>query len=127
MRYTIYVLLFITSTTFGQDSLRRVPVPAWQLSRLVDETKSGRICDSVLRSYIVLTSSQKALLSNQDSLLTELTLSRDTWKFTSEQKDTIIVNRDTQYNLETKQLKKQKFKLILITIGQAVVIVLLVI
>lgn len=114
-------------TVYSQDSLRRVPVHAWQLSRLIDETKSGRICDSVLRSYIILTESQKALLSNRDSTLTEVTLSRDTWKFTSEQKDTIIVNRDTQYNLETKQLKKQRFKLTLIAIGQAVVIVLLVI
>lgn len=112
-------------TTYSQDSLRRVSVPAWQLSRLIDETKSGRICDSVLRSYIVLTSSQKALLSNQDSLISELTISRDTWKYTSEQKDSIIVNRNKQYNLETKQLKKQRFKLVLIAIGEAVLIVLL--
>ena len=104
-------------TAYSQDSLRRVPVPAWQLSRLIDETKSGRICDSVLRSYIVLTESQKALLSNQDSLLNEVTLSRDTWKFTSEAKDSIITNRDLIHKSAIRQEKNKGNKKGLIGIG----------
>lgn len=109
------------------DSTRLYSAPIWKVRRLVHDASLKAHCDSVNRALEVELTATKLSLSNQTMLTNELTLSRDTWKFTSEQKDIIIVNRDKQYNLETKQLKKQKFKLILVTIGQAVVILLLVI
>lgn len=119
--------MIVCLTAYSQDSLRRVPVPAWQLSRLVDETKAGRVCDVTLNKYINLLSIYEENQKTKDSLIHELTLSRDTWKFTSEQKDSIITNSDLIHKSATKQLKKQRFKLILLTIGEAVLIVLLVI
>lgn len=114
-------------TAFTQDSLRLVPVKAWQLSRLIDETKAGRVCDETLTKYINLVSVYEESQKTKDSLIYELNLSRDTWKYTSEAKDTLIQNTKVIHKAETKQLKKQRLKLILITIGEAVVIVLLVI
>ena len=124
--YLLIAFILLPLTAFTQDSLRLVPVKAWQLSRLIDETKAGRVCDATLTKYINLLSIYEENQETKDSLIHELTLSRDTWKYTSEQKDSIITNSDLKYNLETKQLKKQRFKLTLLAIGQGVVIVLLI-
>ena len=113
-------------TAFTQDSLRLVPVKAWQLSRLIDETKAGRVCDATLTKYINLVGIYEESQKTKDSLIYELNLSRNTWKYTSEQKDSIITNRDLINKAETKQLRKQKFKLTLLAIGEGVVIVLLI-
>lgn len=110
-----------------EDSLKLYSAPIWKVRRLVHDASLKAHCDSVNRHLEIELTITKHSLSNQTMLTNELTISRDTWKFTIEQKDSIITNRDLKHNLETKQLKKQKFKLILITIGEAVVIVLLVI
>ena len=46
------MLMTVCLTAYTQDSLRLVPVRAWQLSRMVDEVKMGRVCDSALRVHI---------------------------------------------------------------------------
>ena len=124
--YLLIAFILLPLTAFTQDSLRLVPVKAWQLSRLIDETKAGRVCDATLTKYINLVGIYEESQKTKDSLIYELNLSRNTWKYTSEQKDSIITNRDLINKAETKQLRKQKFKLTLLAIGEGVVIVLLI-
>ena len=115
------------SQTGTEDSTRLYSAPIWKVRRLVHDASLKGHCDSVNIALEIELIATKLSLSNQTMLTNELTLSRDTWKFTSEQKDSIITNSDLIHKSETKQLKKQKFKLILVAIGEAVVIVLLVI
>lgn len=110
-----------------EDSTRLYSVPIWKVRRLVHDASLKAHCDSVNRALEIELTTTKYSLSNCDSLLTELTLSRDTWKFTSEQKDTILSNTKTIHDKEIKIIKRKKFIITLTAIGQAVVIVLLVI
>ena len=108
------------------DSTMLYSAPIWKVRRLVHDAGLKAHCDSLNRHLEAELSITKLTLTNQIDLTNEVTLSRDTWKYTSEQKDSIITNRDLIHKSETKQLKKQKFKLTLLAIGQGVVIVLLI-
>ena len=103
--YLLIAFILLPLIAFTQDSLRLVPIKAWQLSRLIDETKAGRVCDATLTKYINLVSVYEENQKTKDSLIHELTLSRDTWKFTSEQKDSIITNRDLIHKSAIRQEK----------------------
>jgi len=107
MRYLIYYLLFVSSTVFGQDSLRLVPVRAYILSRMIDEVKLGRSCDSALTATIKALRSTENSLQKQSNLLSEVTKSRDLWKSTSETKDSLAVNVGKQNDIDLKLGKKR--------------------
>ena len=123
--YLLIAFILLPLTAFTQDSLRLVPVKAWQLSRLIDETKVGRVCDQTLTKYINLVSVYEESQRTKDSLINEVTLSRDTWKYTSLAKDTLLSNTKTIHDKEIKIIKRKKFIMTLTAIGEAVLIVLL--
>ena len=124
--YLLIAFILLPLTAFTQDSLRLVPVKAWQLSRLIDETKAGRVCDQTLTKYINLVSVYEESQRTKDSLINEVTLSRDTWKYTSLAKDTLLSNTKTIHDKEIKIIKRKKFIMTLTAIGEAVIIVLLI-
>jgi len=98
----------LSLTGYSQvDSLRVVGVRAWQLSRLIDETKLSRVCDSTLQEYVkVLDLSQKTRAAS-DSLTNEIRLSRDLHKANSLAKDTIIQKTEQVGVLKEKQARNR--------------------
>ena len=115
--YLLIAFILLPLTAFTQDSLRLVPVKAWQLSRLIDETKAGRVCDQTLTKYINLVSVYEESQRTKDSLINEVTLSRDTWKYTSLAKDTLIQNTKAIHKLDLKNEKAKGNKKGLIGVG----------
>jgi len=101
-------------------------VKAWQLSRLIDDARLAGPCDSALNSHIKALKSYKTLLISKDSILQEVQISRDTWRVTSEQKDTLATVMNKKHDIQLKDQKTKTRKLTLIAIGQAVIIVLLI-
>lgn len=102
-----------------EDSTRLYSAPIWKVRRLVHDASLKAHCDSVNRALEIELTATKLSLSTSESLLKEVTLSRDTWKFTSEQKDTIITNRDLIHKSAIRQEKNKGNKkgLIGIVIG----------
>lgn len=95
------------------DSLKLVPVKAWQLSRLIDETKLYRLCDSTLTKYINALDVSEKLNANNDSIKKELEFSRDTWKDTSLTKDSLLTNQSALQKVELKRaIKKGNKKMV---------------
>lgn len=61
-----------------------MPIKAWQLSRMIDATKLGRMCDSVLTSHVKTLRLADSTLIAKDSLLEEVRFSRNEWREKSE-------------------------------------------
>lgn len=77
---------------------------------MVDEVALGRSCDSVLNSYIIALDLSKRTIKTSDSLLTEVRLSRDTYRFTSEKKDSLLINQNSQHKIDLKIATKKGVK-----------------
>jgi hypothetical protein len=120
------MLLMIASyQSFTQDSLRRVPVEAWRLSRLIDDARLSRTCDSTLNAYMDALLKSQIATSTLDSLLKEVTISRDTWKYTSEQKDTLATVNNQKHDLQLKDHKRKTMKVAIIAISEAILLIVL--
>jgi len=108
------------------DSLRLYSAPIWKVRQLVHEAGLKRHCDSVNAALELELKLTKVSLYNCNETLKEVTISRDTWKYTSEQKDTLATVNNKKHDLQLKDQKTKTRKLTLIAIGQAVIIVLLI-
>jgi hypothetical protein len=107
----IYYLLFISSTTIAQDSLRFVPVRAWQLSKLIDDAKLSRSCDSAMQSTIKAWHSTENSLTLQTKVLNEVTISRNEYREKSEAQTLLLKNNEAQQKIDLKlgKAKARKF------------------
>lgn len=54
-------------TGYTQDSLRLVPVRAWQLSRLIADAQTLRVCDSVVMAQRVAIEKADTLIANLEA------------------------------------------------------------
>lgn len=90
-----------SSMAFTQDSLRLVPVRAWQLSRLIDEVRSGRICDSVLMSQTVTLKVADSLINNLEGQKLNLSRQVEMWKYQAE-------NWESAYNKSVNLHKQER-------------------
>lgn len=54
-------------TGFTQDSLRLVPVRAWQLSRMIEDVRAGRVCDTLVQKQALALSSADSVIQNLDT------------------------------------------------------------
>lgn len=110
MRLLIYYLLFVSSTIFAQDSLRFVPVRAYILSKMIDEVKLGRSCDSTLNATIKAWHSTENSLTSQTEVLKELETSRNLWRERSEAQTLLLQNTDKQHEIDLKLGKRKARK-----------------
>lgn len=65
-----FLLMLLTTaslTGFTQDSLRLVPVRAWQLSRMIEEVRAGRVCDTLVQKQALALSSADSVIQNLDT------------------------------------------------------------
>ena len=108
------------------DSLKLYSAPIWKIRRLVHDAGLKAHCDSVNRALEAELTITKHSLRNQTMLTNEVTLSRDTWKYISLAKDTMLSNTKTIHDKEIKIIKRKKFIMTLTAIGEAVIIVLLI-
>jgi len=109
-----------------EDSLRLYSAPIWKVRQLVHEAGLKRHCDSVNASLELELKFTRVSLYNCNETLKEVTLSRDTWKYTSEQKDTLATVMTKKHELQLKDQKIKTRKITLIAICQTVIIVLLI-
>ena len=99
------------------DSLKLYSAPIWKVRRLVHDASLKAHCDSVNRALEAELTITKHSLSNQIMLTNEVTISRDTWKYTSLAKDTLIQNNKVIHKLDLKNEKAKGNKKGLIGIG----------
>jgi hypothetical protein len=102
-----------------------VPVRAWQLSRLIDDARLLRTCDSTLNAHVNALATSERTLATADSLMRELTISRDTWKYTSEQKDTLATVNNRKHDLQLKDQKRKTSKAAIIAISEGILLIVL--
>lgn len=65
-----FLLMLLTTaslTGFTQDSLRLVPVRAWQLSRMIEDVRAGRVCDTLVQKQALALSSADSVIQNLDT------------------------------------------------------------
>jgi hypothetical protein len=105
----IYLFL-ISSPTFAQDSLRIVGVKAWQLSRLIDDAKLSRSCDSAMQATIKAWHSTENSLTLQTKVLSEVTISRNEYREKSEAQTLLLKNNEAQQKIDLRTGKNKARK-----------------
>jgi len=111
---------------YTQDSLKLIPVPAWKLSRMIDEVQSGRLCDSLVINLDSTVHAFKQALQAGSELVTLRTIERDLKVQESAAWELRYKNKETIHDKEVRHIKRQKFYMTLGAIGEAVIIVLLI-
>jgi len=98
-------------TIYSQDSLRNVPVKAWQLSRLIDEVRAGRVCDTLVVKLDSTIVALKNSLNAQGTLLEFRTEQRDTLLHLTKVWERRVTNLGTIHKAEKKAERKKGFKI----------------
>lgn len=90
------------------------------------EVVRGRACDSLQAVQATLIQSQGKQLLNQDNALKLAVSLADTKEAEVQELRQALTKVEAKSKAENKQLKKQRLKLTLVTISEAVIIVLLI-
>jgi len=106
----IYVLILVSANVQAQDSLRIVGVKAWQLSRLIDDAKLSRSCDSAMTATIKAWHSTENSLTLQTKVLNEVTISRNEYREKSEAQTLLLKNNEAQQKIDLRISRKKGFK-----------------
>lgn len=90
---------------FTQDSLRNVHVPAWKLSRMIDEVNAGRICDTLVNKLSQTVDSLKVALTAGQALIDVRTEERDLKVKESQLWESRFENKEALQKIELKRAK----------------------
>jgi len=121
----IYFILAFSTNIYAQDSARLVPVTAWRLSRLIDEVKAGRVCDTLAIKQDSTIRSLHTALTHGKTLIQLRTIERDLMVESNELWRKRWENGEALTKEKVKEQRRQKRVLLLGVILEAVVIVLL--
>ena len=129
-RAVLLGLLSLNLTAFGQstsDSTKLYSLPVWQFWHYVKAYDDLPKCYKTLEQFEIALDEANVSIQAGQGVITNLeTRLGNSEIIASNYEQAFQVERELRKQ-ETKHLKKQKFKLTLIAIGQAVVIVLLII